>query len=285
MTPLVALTYSFLFGLLHGVLPDEHTWPITFSYAVGGASGKEGMRAALYFSGAFTVQRMLLSELAYLALAPFLLEPTINGMVYMVVGIAMSAAGWIVLRRNHVPHFHPFGPHKRQVHKIESKGHHLTEGSEDLSQPVTAPAPSWTIVHGFIAGFGFGGFSLFVNTVAAPAMPYPWSGFLPGLLFGLGTMIMLVALGALFGASLRWTHSLTREEIKRIGAHTGGRTLFFGGLLFSLFGVATVLGLGRYLPFDAGYLFIGLFMVSIALPSFAYSWREVRGMRKECPNF
>jgi hypothetical protein len=285
MTPLVALTYSFLFGLLHGVLPDEHTWPITFSYAVGGASGKEGMRAALYFSGAFTVQRMLLSELAYLALAPFLLEPTINGVVYMVVGIAMSAAGWIVLRRNHVPHFHLFGHHERQVHKMESKGHHLTGVSEDLSQPVMAPAPSWTMIHGFIAGFGFGGFSLFVNTVAAPAMPEPWSGFLPGLLFGLGTMIMLVALGALFGASLRWTHSLTREEIKRIGAHTGGRTLFFGGLLFSLFGVATLLGLDHYLPFDAGYLFVGLFMVSIALPSFAYSWREVREMRKESPNF
>jgi hypothetical protein len=288
MTPVVALTYSSLFGLLHGVLPDEHTWPITFSYAVGGASGKEGMRAALYFSGAFTVQRMLLSELAYLALAPFLLEPTINGMVYMVVGIAMSAAGWIVLRRNHVPHFHLFGLHHGQAHEVERKGHHWTGAPESLSKPVVAPAPSWTIVHGFIAGFGFGGFSLFVNTVAAPAMPDPWLGFLPGLLFGLGTMIMLVALGALFGASLRWTHSLTREEIKRIGAHTGGRTLFFGGLLFSLFGVAMSLGLDRLLPFDAGYLLIGLFTVAIALPAFVYSWREVGGMRKinrDSPHF
>lgn len=48
MTPLPALIYSFLF--VHGILPDEHTWLITFSYAIGGASGKEGMKAGLYFS-------------------------------------------------------------------------------------------------------------------------------------------------------------------------------------------------------------------------------------------
>ena len=163
---------------------------------------------------------------------------------------------------------------------MERKGRHLIGASEDLSRPVTAPTPSWTIIHGFIAGFGFGGFSLFINTVAAPAMPEPWLGFLPGLLFGLGTMIMLVAVGAVFGASLRWTHSLSQEEIKRIGAHTGGRTLFLGGLLFSVFGAATFFGLERYLPFDTGYLLIGLFMIAIALPAFLYSLKEVRAMRK-----
>ncbi len=56
MNPLTALIYSFLFGLLHGILPDEHTWPITFSYAIAGWSGKEGMKAGLYFSAAFTLQ-------------------------------------------------------------------------------------------------------------------------------------------------------------------------------------------------------------------------------------
>lgn len=99
MGPLEALVYSFLFGLLHGILPDEHTWPITFSYAIGSASGKEGVKAGLYFSTAFTVQRMLISELAYLALTPFLLSPDINGIVYGVVGLAMSGAGLLVLKK------------------------------------------------------------------------------------------------------------------------------------------------------------------------------------------
>ncbi|MGO9137848.1 MAG: hypothetical protein ACLP9S_05410 [Syntrophales bacterium] len=100
MSPFEALVYSFSLGLLHGILPDEHTWPITFSYAIGGASGKEGMKAGLYFSLAFTVQRMLVSELAYLALAPFLLSQVFEGVVYAVVGFVMSVAGLIVLRKN-----------------------------------------------------------------------------------------------------------------------------------------------------------------------------------------
>jgi hypothetical protein len=91
---------------------------------------------------------------------------------------------------------------------------------------------------------------------------------------------MLVIVGALFGASLRWTHRLTEEEIKRIGSQTGGRTLFFGGLLFCVFGVVTLTGLDRGLPIDAGYVFIGLFMIVIAVPAFVYTLKEVLAERK-----
>lgn len=281
MTPLVALTYSFLFGLLHGILPDEHTWPITFSYAIGSASGKVGMKAGFYFSAAFTVQRMLISELAYLALAPFLLSPTLNGIVYVVVGVAMSAAGAIVLRQNRYLHLHLLGHHHEGACDIETTGHVLARHHVKPVEPVTAPPARWTIVHGFIAGFGFGGFSIFVNTVAAPAMASPWLGFLPGLLFGLGTTVMLVMVGALFGASLRWARALTEQEIKQIGAQTGGRTLFFGGLLFGLAGVATLLGLDRYVSIDTGYLLIGLFMITVAVPALVYSIRQVLAARRQ----
>jgi hypothetical protein len=177
MTLLLAVVYSFLFGLLHGILPDEHTWPITFSYAIGGASGREGLRAGLFFSAAFTLQRTLLSEVAYLALAPFLLSPTINGIVYVVVGLAMSVAGATVVRRNRVPHLHLLGHHH--------------------------------------------------------------------------------------------------------GSQTGGRTLFFGGLLFAVVGIATLLGLTSHLPVDAGYLLIGSFMIVVAVPAFVYSLREVLAASKQ----
>jgi sulfite exporter TauE/SafE len=280
VTPLLAVIYSFLLGMLHGILPDEHTWPITFSYAVGGASGKEGLRAGLFFSAAFTVQRLLLSEVAYLALAPFLLSPAINGFVYVVVGLAMSAAGAIVVRRNHVPHFHLVGHHHDPDHELEPAAQVLSRNHAETGQAAAAPPIKWTLIHGFIAGFGFGGFSLFVNTVAAPAMGSPWLGFLPGLVFGLGTMIVLVLVGALFGASLRWTHALTEEEVKRIGSQTGGRTLFFGGLLFAVAGVVTLLGLTNHLPVDAGYLLIALFMIVVAVPAFVYSLKEVLAARK-----
>jgi sulfite exporter TauE/SafE len=276
MSPLEALAYSFLFGLLHGILPDEHTWPITFSYAIGGASGREGMKAGLYFSAAFTFQRMLVSELAYLALASFFRSPSINGIVYLVVGLAMSAAGLIVLRKNRYLHLHLLVDldEMASMERGSSKPH---PQSDVLA---AAPPPRWTIIHGFLAGFGFGGFSLFINTVAAPAMRSAWMGFLPGFLFGLGTTIMLVIIGGLFGAFLHWSHSLTPEEIKRIGSQTGGRSLFFGGLLFGIAGLGMLLGMERYLPADTGYLLIGLFMIAVVIPAFVHSWREVLKARE-----
>ncbi len=280
MAPVIALLYSFLFGLLHGILPDEHTWPITFSYAIGGASGKEGMKAGLYFSAAFTLQRTLVSELAYLALAPFLLDAAVNGIVYLVVGLAMSAAGAIVLRKNRYLHIHLFGHCHGKDCEMEQTGRIFTKRHEEPSGRVVTPPVRWTIIHGFIAGFGFGSFSLFVNTVAAPAIKSPWAGFLPGLVFGLGTMIMLVIVGGAFGASLRWIHALTEQEVKRIGSQTGGRTLFFGGILFGAAGVAAVTGLDRYLPLASDYAFIALFMIIVAIPAFVYSLKEVLAARK-----
>jgi len=270
-----ALAYSFFFGLLHGILPDEHTWPITFSYAIGGASGKEGMKAGLYFSTAFTVQRTLVSELAYFALAPFLISRTFEGIVYTVVGFVMSIAGLIVLRRNRYPHFHIFGDMKRPADLNA-----LVEQGGSAGTLVTAPPVRWTIIHGFIAGFGFGGFSLFVNTVAVMDMPSPWLGFLPGLLFGLGTMITLIIISGVFGSLLRLVPSLTVAEIKRIGAFTGGRTLFFGGILFGVAGLLIVTNIEPYLPAGRGQIVFVLFMVIIAIPAFVYSWKEVTAVRK-----
>jgi hypothetical protein len=280
MAPFIALLYSFLFGLLHGILPDEHTWPITFSYAIGGASGRGGMKAGLYFSAAFTLQRAIVSELSYLALAPFLLNSAINGIVYIFVGLTMSIAGTIVLRRNHYLHLHLFGHCHGEDCEMEKTRQIFKKQHEEPSGGVVTPSVRWTVIHGFIAGFGFGSFSLFVNTVAAPAMKSPWTGFLPGLVFGLGTMIMLTVVGGLFGISLRWLHSITEQEVRRIGSQTGGRTLFFGGLLFGAAGIGAVTGLDHYLPFASDYAFMALFMIIVAIPAFVYSLKESLEARK-----
>jgi hypothetical protein len=279
VTPFEALTYSFGFGLLHGIVPDEHTWPITFSYAIGRGTGREGMKAGFYFSAAFTVQRMIIAQLSRLAMAPSLMSPSVTGIVYMVVGLAMSGAGLVVLRKNRYPHLH-LGVH---VHEM---GTHLVpsgQGAAYLAH-IAAPPVKWTLVHGFIAGFGFGGFSLFVNTVAAPAMRAAWMGFLPGLVFGLGTMLTLIIIGGLFGSALRWAGSLTAEEVNRIGAQTGGRTLFFGGLLFGLAGVCVLGNVQRYLPIELGTVLMALFIAGVAIPALVYSWREVVAARKSRPS-
>ncbi len=280
MTPSVALGYSFLFGLLHGILPDEHTWPITFSYAIGTGSGKKGMMAALCFSAAFSFQRMILSELSYLALARFLLIGSINAYVYVAIGLAMSVAGSIVVRRNRYPHIHLLGHHHEQALSMERTSRLYRREHEREGSGVSAPPIYWTLAHGFLAGFGIGGFGLFVNTVAAPAMPSAWIAFLPGMLFGAGTTMMLLLIGGMFGLSLRWARSLTEMEIKRIGVQTGGRTLFFGGVLFVSAGIVLLFGWNRLVPIDMSYLLIGAFAITVVMPAFVFSWKEVLAARK-----
>jgi hypothetical protein len=100
------------------------------------------------------------------------------------------------------------------------------------------------------------------------------------MVYGLGTMIILVLIGFVFGASMRWSHLLKEDEIKRIGAQTGGRTLFFGGWLFAAFGLVTLLGLDRFLPLDVGYALVGAFMIIIAIPAFLYTMKEVLSSRQ-----
>ncbi|MFP3297134.1 MAG: hypothetical protein RXN78_06055, partial [Vulcanisaeta sp.] len=51
------LIVSLFLGMLHGITPDEHTWPITFSYAVGEYSTRGGIKAGFLFSLGFTIQR------------------------------------------------------------------------------------------------------------------------------------------------------------------------------------------------------------------------------------
>lgn len=278
MTPAVLLLYSFLYGMLHGLLPDEHTWPITFSYALGGASGRQGLRAGFFFSLAFTIQRAMASQIAYFALAPFLMHEEINSYVYLAVGLAMSAAGGILLYRTSLARL------KRRVHqhgRINQLAEEQIEAAIEHPERKAVPV-KWTLVHGFLAGYGFEGFMIFINVTAAPRMPSPWLGFLPGLLFGLGTMLVLLVLGTFFGTMLRWVRSLTEEEIARIGMDTAARTLFYGGLLFMLFGGLMLRGWTKHLPVnvDEGYILIGLFMLVIAVPAFIYSWRQVKLARR-----
>src|SRR5438046_6509864 len=89
---------SLALGMLHGVIPDEHTWPITFSYSVGSATGRGGMLSGAYFAAAFTVQRAIMSQLVYFALVTFLaFNEALNGPVYVAVGLAMTLASYPTL--------------------------------------------------------------------------------------------------------------------------------------------------------------------------------------------
>lgn len=216
-----ALTTAFVLGIVHGITPDEHTWPITYSYAIGGYSTRRGLIAGLSFSLAFTVQRALASELAYLTLDHwFTASAHLNYYVYLIVGTAMWLGGRYV-RGGH--HFHLWRPRQTPL----------------ATDALRTPRPWMPLIHGFIAGWGVGAFALIIYTVLAPAMPGPALGWLPGALFGLGTTLVQAISGALIGLTAQRI-GLPAEAIRRIALITAGRTLSWGGVVFiagGLFGL------------------------------------------------
>jgi hypothetical protein len=95
-------------------------------------------------------------------------------------------------------------------------------------------------VHGFIAGWGLDAFSAIIYTTLAPAMPSAALGWLPGLFFGLGTLIVQAMAGAAFGL---WAarRKLPAEAIREIALRTAARTLTWGGVAFTIFGVVALI--------------------------------------------
>jgi len=219
VTLTVDLLTAFLLGLVHGITPDEHTWPITFSYAVGSHSTRRGLIAGLIFSVAFTAQQAMASECAHLGLAHWFTFEGLDEIVYVIVGVVMAAAGLFVMGRGVLPHLHLPG---------------WAGGQAGGAQP--RELKSWMpAVHGFIAGWGLDAFSLIIYTTLAPAMPSAATGWLPGFVFGIGTLCVQGAAGAAFGA---WAarRGLPGEAIRSIALTTAARTLAWGGAAFILYG-------------------------------------------------
>ncbi len=269
------LVISFILGLMHGATPDEHTWPITFSYAVGKYSTKGGMKAGFLFSLGFTVQRALLTTLGFLGLAEIYNRYNLDGPVYIIVGIVMAIAGSYILKGRyiHLP-----------IDKLLGSEHHdpMAERNELKDPPI-----KMTIVHGLIAGFGFGAYASIITFVLAPRMPSVLFAPLPGVMFGLGTMTMQIIFGALF-ANLMKVKRLTEDDIKYVGSKTAGRVLYYGGFTFSLVGLLIVLfpsidnwavSTGISIPnlnaIDVGFLLVVTVVGVLGVMSMVMSYREV----------
>ncbi|ADN50897.1 conserved hypothetical protein [Vulcanisaeta distributa DSM 14429] len=280
------LIVSLFLGMLHGITPDEHTWPITFSYAVGEYSTKGGMKAGFLFSLGFTIQRAFLTTLGYIGLAYFYMKYNLDGPVYFVVGLVMAIAGSYILRGKyiHLPIDVLLGGH--QHHTNEAKRVPLHE-----AHPREVPI-KMTIVHGLIAGFGFGAYASVITFVLAPQMPSIWYAPLPGLMFGIGTMIMQVILGAIFGGLLR-ARKFTEEEVKYVGRKTAGITLYYGGIVFALVGLLIIflpqidswaISTGIPIPnldaIDIGFLLVISVVGIIGLYGIIKSYREAVKIHK-----
>jgi hypothetical protein len=229
LTIATIVALGFILGILHGITPDEHTWPITFSYAVGSFSTLGGMKAGFVFSAGFTIQRAILTTLAFVGLAAVYKSYNLDGPVYMLVGAAMFVAGSYILKGRylHIP-----------LDKIIGSDEHHTEAAErtPLHEQVGPVQMRMALVHGIVAGWGVGGFAVILMFVLAPQLPSIYYAPLPGLAFGLGTMCMQIVMGAVFATLMRIKH-LGLDQLKFVGRFTAGRTLYYGGAAFFVIGV------------------------------------------------
>jgi len=283
VTIIEAIVLAYVLGIVHGITPDEHTWPITFAYAVGSYSVKGGAKAGLLFSTGFTVQRAILSEIAFFALATIFMSNFAFGVTYVVVGVAMAAAGFYIAWRGRYPHWHyieeklgvMFGIHKEHSKEQELEFEHKANPAQCCDDAIsTKPVPAkLALIHGFIAGFGFGAFALIIYTVLSPAMHSAWLGWLPGALFGLGTMTMQIAFGSFFGGYMRKMKRLTEKGIKFVAVYMSTFVLKYGGVAFILGGLL-VLAFPQVLGFaintgikihNLDSLGIGFFLVIISV--------------------
>ncbi len=285
------LAGCFALGMLHGTIPDEHTWPITFAYSVGTTTGRGGIRSGAWFSLAFTLQRAMMSAIVYLALAAAIgvwginlatADRAVNGPVYIAVGIAMAVAGYLILT-DRIPHFHP-------LMRVSEKdlARHTTAGGKAIRPDGSIPT-HWCVIHGFISGFGTdsGILSTWIYLLTLPFLVTNglWPiGWLPGALFGLGTFLVLMFVGFFFGETLQVAKRAGPNRIAQFGRLVGARTLLFGGLAFIVFG--PIYWAGWYssnVAFDPGSFIVILILVVMAVPTMIYTWREVQKLPRHFP--
>jgi hypothetical protein len=91
-------------------------------------------------------------------------------------------------------------------------------------------------VHGFIAGWGLGAFAAIIYSVLAPSMPSAAWGWVPGAMFGFGTMVVQILIGAFVGSLVR-RRGASPMLARRIGLVVAARTLGIGGVAFVLAGL------------------------------------------------
>ena len=225
------LGIALVLGMLHGLTPDEHTWPITFSYSIGSYSSRGGMRAGLMFSGGFTVQRTILAGLGFAGLAAVYQAYNLDGYIYVLVGVGMLLAGYYLLRGTdiHIPLDRLLGAKEHHTTAAERVPMHE---SMDSLKPVPLKLAT---AHGFIAGWGLGAYASVIVFILAPQMPNILYAGLVGTAFGIGTMIMQIILGSVFANIMR-VKKLSVGQIKYVGRSAAARTLFLGGLAFAVIG-------------------------------------------------
>lgn len=146
-------------GVVHGLKPDEHTWPITISYAMMQKNARGAVLATMTFVGALTLVWTAMSTLVGF-LPDTLFKGVYNWLVDILVGLTMITIAGLYLWKNH------------------KKG---TEAS--------APDYKAIWIHGMGAAFGGDFFVILLLALSIKTLTQEFPLILVGFLFGLGSFL------------------------------------------------------------------------------------------------
>ncbi len=250
----LALLIAFGLGLLHGITPDEHTWPITFSYSIGSYSSRGGRKAGFRFSLTFILQRAIASEIAFYAVNALLIGAREGFFIYMFIGVVMVGSALYMKRK-------------------------LSKGNYDSIEKHSRAVTVMPMIHGFIAGWGVGAFAVILYGVLSPSMPNGYVAWVPGALFGLGTMVTQMVIGGLLGAFIERVR-LSERSKAIFATKVSSTTLLASGMAFvvvgaigtvfpawlSNLGIATTVNIPNLSKIDVGFfLAVPVVFISAAL--------------------
>lgn len=205
-----SLISVFILGLVHGLTPDEHTWPVIFAYSVKTKKIEKALRLAIFFTLAATIPWTTIATICSY-LGSIFYHESLEFYFHIVLGIVMILMGAYTLIYSKIPHFH-IGHKKR--HKDKPKK------PFNLNQ---------IIIYGLILGFGPCAPALLMYGFAAQSHNL-LTGILSGILFGLATMITLTILSGIFGGITEFAQTKYRKNLSKICSLISGIILIAFGL-------------------------------------------------------
>lgn len=238
-------------GLVHGLVPDEHTWPITIPYALGQENPKKAVLSTIIFTGALTLVWSILTTIVSIIGNIFLSEKY-NPYVFIFAGLTMVGVAIFVFlprissvmcKRADDEYYSKSLMH-RFITRIGCKHEH---GDLGFSEVKMAPPYKAIWIHGLVAAFGTGFLLVIVYTTA---LTFPvYLGFLPGMLFGLGTMISLSFIGFVVrkGAELGVKDENHLQKRARTLGYIGLYLLLSLGIFMIILGILAMFGIEVHL--------------------------------------
>lgn len=209
-----SLLSIFVLGLIHGLTPDEHTWPVIFAYVLSQRKWTEGILAAIFFVLPATMVWGLIAGISGF-LGSVIWQKGYETHVQILLGALMIIFGFYIFRFLKFPHLH---------REHTSRERFRTMNLLQLS------------VFGLILGIGPCLPVLMMYAFAAE-LHSSFLGALSGILFGFGTMITLSFIAGITGGALNLVEEKSRKNLSKICAQISGVILMIFGawLLISVF--------------------------------------------------